>query len=136
MPVAQPKPWKGMGMEGWIARWYASGRGKDMEGFRRAATAAAARLSVGARVLEVAPGPGVFRITGLDISRTLVGIAAENARKACASVDFRLGNASAMPFADESFDFIYCSAAFRNFSEPVKALNEMHRVLRPAGVAA
>src|SRR5262249_19080125 len=50
-------------------------------------------------------------------------------------VDFRLGNASAMPFSDESFDFIYCSAAFKNFSEPVEALNEMHRVLKPGGQA-
>jgi ubiquinone/menaquinone biosynthesis C-methylase UbiE len=40
-----------------------------------------------------------------------------------------------MPFPDESFDFIYCSAAFKNFSEPVKALDEMHRVLRPGGEA-
>jgi len=50
-------------------------------------------------------------------------------------IDFRVGNASAMPFADESFDFIYCSAAFKNFSEPVKALDEMHRVLRLGGEA-
>ena len=40
-----------------------------------------------------------------------------------------------MPFADDSFDFIYCSAAFKNFSEPVKAIDEMHRVLRPGGEA-
>ena len=41
-----------------------------------------------------------------------------------------------MPFADESFDFVYCAAAFKNFSEPTKALDEMHRVLRPGGEAA
>jgi len=145
MPLASPKPWKGMGMEGWIARWYASSRAKDIEDFRRAAKTAAAELPAGARVLEIAPGPGFFaielaklgdfRITGLDVSRTLVGIAAANARAAGVAVDFRLGNASAMPFADESFDFLYCSAAFKNFTEPVAALNEMHRVLRPAGEA-
>jgi ubiquinone/menaquinone biosynthesis C-methylase UbiE len=96
-------------------------------------------------VLEVAPGPGFFaielaklgdfEITGLDISRTLVDIAKENARNAGVKIDFRLGNASAMPFADASFDFIYCSAAFKNFSEPSRALDEMHRVLRPGGEA-
>jgi ubiquinone/menaquinone biosynthesis C-methylase UbiE len=78
---------------------------------------------------------GDFEITGLDISRTLVEIAKENARNAGVKIDFRVGNASAMPFADESFDFIYCSAAFKNFSEPVKALDEMHRVLRLGGEA-
>jgi ubiquinone/menaquinone biosynthesis C-methylase UbiE len=76
-----------------------------------------------------------FKITGLDISRTMVEIAAENARKAGVQVDFRQGSASDMPFKDESFDFVYCSAAFKNFTEPVKALNEMYRVLRPAGEA-
>jgi ubiquinone/menaquinone biosynthesis C-methylase UbiE len=96
-------------------------------------------------VLEVAPGPGFFAIelaklgefaiTGLDVSRTFVEIATENARKAGVPVDFRLGNAAAMPFADESFDFVYCSAAFKNFSEPVKALDEMYRVLRPGTTA-
>jgi ubiquinone/menaquinone biosynthesis C-methylase UbiE len=132
-------------MEGWIARWYASSRGNDIDEFRRAAKAAAEELSSGARVLEVAPGPGYFsielakigdfQVTGLDISHTLVQIATENARNGGVTVDFRWGNASAMPFADESFDFVYCSAAFKNFSQPVHALNEMYRVLRSDGGA-
>ena len=32
-------------------------------------------------------------------------------------------------------DFVVCRAAFKNFSEPVKALSEMRRVLRPGGTA-
>ena len=117
-----------------------------MDDFRREARAAADRLPRGCNVLEVAPGPGFFaielaklgefKITGLDISRTFVDIASRNARNTGVQVDFRLGNASAMPFADEAFDFIYCSAAFKNFSEPVKALNEMYRVLAPGGEAS
>ena len=145
MPIVQKKPWKGMGMEGWTARWYARSRRKDIEDFRRAARAAAERLPGGARVLEVAPGPGFFsielaklgdfRITGLDISHTLVRVATEQARAEGVEIDFRLGNASEMPFENETFDFIYCSAAFKNFSEPMGALNEMFRVLRPDGEA-
>jgi ubiquinone/menaquinone biosynthesis C-methylase UbiE len=139
------KPFKGAGMEGWMARWYTRTRSNDMEDFRRQARSVAAHLRRGCDVLEVAPGPGFFavelaksgdfKITGLDISRTLVDIAAGNAREAGVKVDFRLGNASAMPFADASFDFIYCSAAFKNFTQPVKALDEMQRVLRPGGEA-
>lgn len=145
MPAVDQKAWKGKGMEGTVARWYTRTRRNDIEDFRREAKAVAERLRSGCNVLEVAPGPGFFaielaklrdcEITGLDISRTLVEIATENARNAGVKIDFRLGNASAMPFAGESFDFIYCSAAFKNFSEPVKALDEMHRVLRPAGEA-
>jgi ubiquinone/menaquinone biosynthesis C-methylase UbiE len=95
--------------------------------------------------LEVAPGPGYFavelaklgsyHIVGLDISQTCVGIAADNAERAGVDVEFRQGNASSTPFDSGSFDFVYCRAAFKNFSEPIQAINEMHRVLKPSGEA-
>jgi len=37
---------------------------------------------------------------------------------------------------DESFDFVVCRAAFKNFSDPVGALNEIHRVLMHGGWAS
>jgi hypothetical protein len=40
-----------------------------------------------------------------------------------------------MPFAADAFEFIVCRAAFKNFSDPIGALHEMHRVLRPGGTA-
>ena len=46
-----------------------------------------------------------------------------------------MGNAAALPVEDASVDFVVCRAAFKNFSEPVKALSEMRRVLRPGGTA-
>jgi ubiquinone/menaquinone biosynthesis C-methylase UbiE len=51
------------------------------------------------------------------------------------SVDFRHGNAESLPFQTGSYDLIVCQAAFKNFARPVAALDEMHRVLRPGGVA-
>jgi ubiquinone/menaquinone biosynthesis C-methylase UbiE len=45
------------------------------------------------------------------------------------------GSASDIPPEDGMFDLIICRAAFKNFSEPLKALNEMHRVLKPGGKA-
>jgi ubiquinone/menaquinone biosynthesis C-methylase UbiE len=117
MHAAHQKAWRGTGMEGWVARWYSRTRRNDMEDFRREAKAVVEHLHSRCDVLEVAPGPGFFaielaklddfKITGLDISRTLVQIATENARKAGINIDFRLGNAAAMPFADESIDFTY-----------------------------
>jgi ubiquinone/menaquinone biosynthesis C-methylase UbiE len=142
---AVQKAYKGKGMEGRTARWYARTRKNEMEDFRRNARKMARRLRNGSKVLEVAPGPGYFsielarlgnfEITALDISKTFIEIATENARQASVNIAFRQGNASAMPFADNSFDFVYCAAAFKNFSEPVKALDEMYRVLRPGGEA-
>ena len=40
-----------------------------------------------------------------------------------------------MPFPDNVFDFIICTAAFKNFKEPLKALNQMYRVLKPGCTA-
>ena len=143
----QQKGYKGVGMEGMIARWYAKIRGtrSQIEEWRKQAAQLTGALPDGADVLEVAPGPGYFAIemarggrihvTGLDISHTFVGIARDNARQAGVSVDFRQGNASSMPFAEGSFDLVICQAAFKNFSQPGKAIDEMYRVLRSGGMA-
>jgi ubiquinone/menaquinone biosynthesis C-methylase UbiE len=141
----QKKPYKGMAMEGLIARWYASNTGKNIQEFRKAAQEIADRVPNGANVLEVGPGPGFlaielarlgsYHIVGLDISKSFVRIATENATKAGVEVTFREGNASSMLFESDSFDFIVCRAAFKNFSEPVQALHEMYRVLQPGGKA-
>ena len=46
-------------------------------------------------------------------------------------MDFKQGSASNMPFSSNSFDFLLCRAAFKNFAKPVDALQETWRVLRP-----
>lgn len=141
----QTKGYKGLGMEGGIARWYAKLTRKSLPEFEQLAQRMAASLPSGARVLEVAPGPGyfsvalakrgTFEVTGLDVSKTFVELARNSAREAGVSVDFQQGNASRMPFANDHFDLILCRAAFKNFSEPVQALAEMRRVLRAGGRA-
>jgi ubiquinone/menaquinone biosynthesis C-methylase UbiE len=85
--------------------------------------------------IEIAKS-GRYNVTGLDISQSFVHIAAGKAREAGVNVAFRLGNASAMPFADCSFDYVISMAAFKNFSDPVGALNEIFRVLTPGGWAS
>jgi ubiquinone/menaquinone biosynthesis C-methylase UbiE len=143
--ATQRKPYKGMAMEGVIARWYARNTRTDMRGFRANADTVTARLRPRARVLEVAPGPGYlaieiarrgdFRVSGLDISGTFVRIARDNARSEGFGIDFRQGNAAQMPFADESFDALVCRSAFKNLTDPLGALDEMHRVLAPGATA-
>jgi ubiquinone/menaquinone biosynthesis C-methylase UbiE len=144
MGTASVKAYKGLGMEGFVARWYAATTLKDFKEHQVLARRVADELPAGAKVLEVAPGPGYFAIelaklggdvTCLDISHTFVEIARRNAAQAHVKVDFRQGNASSMPFAEGSFDFLLCRAAFKNFSEPVRALQEMRRVLKPGGKA-
>jgi ubiquinone/menaquinone biosynthesis C-methylase UbiE len=137
------KAYKGLGMEGSIARWYDKTTRKDMPEYLRVVERINSLLPENSDILEVAPGPGFIsielarggrhRVTGLDISSTFIKIARKNAAVAGVTVDFRHGNASDMPFAANSFDFVVCRAAFKNFTEPVKAIAEMHRVLRPGG---
>jgi ubiquinone/menaquinone biosynthesis C-methylase UbiE len=134
-------------MEGASARRYAKLRGTDtqLQAYRRQAAQIAETLIDGAAVLEVAPGPGYFavelaklgryRITGLDVSATFVALAQQAAGRAGVAVDFLQGDVTAMPFDDDQFDLIICQAAFKNFSQPLTAINEMHRVLRPGGRA-
>jgi ubiquinone/menaquinone biosynthesis C-methylase UbiE len=139
------KGYKGMGMEGRIAAWYARNTARDAPDFAALAERVTAGLPAGSRILEVAPGPGylaievarrgAYRLTGLDISHSFVEIANRNAREAHVDIDFRQGNASAMPFPDNTLDLILCRAAFKNFSQPVAAMNEMHRVLKCGGRA-
>jgi len=141
----QAKAYKGIGMEGGVARWYDKTTRRDLPEFKALARKVADTLVSGAKVLEIAPGPGFFaielakigkyQITGLDISKTFVDIAKRNARQEHVAVDFRQGNASAIPLPEGSFDFVLCRAAFKNFSDPVGALREMRRVLKPEGRA-
>src|ERR1700677_1368911 len=143
--VSTTSPYKGLGMERAVARWYSALTKKSIEDFKELARRTAEQIPSQSTVLEVAPGPGYFvielaklgdyQITGLDISETFVEIARANAAQADVRVDFRRGNASNMPLGNEAFDFILCRAAFKNFSEPTRALAEMHRVLKPGGHA-
>ena len=58
MPAEKPKPFRGIGMEGFIANWYAKNTAADIEDFRQTARMIAPRLAPGAQILEIAPGPG------------------------------------------------------------------------------
>lgn len=145
MATTVSKGYKGLGMNGFIANWYAKNTQKNIEAYRQYAQLVAGKVSEGETILEVAPGPGYlsielakmgsYHITGLDISPTFVEIAQAKAKEAGVDVDFRQGNASHMLLAGDLFDFIVCSAAFKNFSEPVQAMDEMFRVLKPGGTA-
>jgi len=139
------KAYKGLPMEGMIASWYAKTTLKDLKRHQLMAKQLVNKIPQHGSVLEIAPGPGYFcielgklgdfQITGLDISKSFVEIARRNAKGTGLKIDFREGNASAMPFQNEIFNFTFCQAAFKNFSEPVRAIIEMYRVLKPHGTA-
>jgi ubiquinone/menaquinone biosynthesis C-methylase UbiE len=141
--LALPRPRRDSGMEGMVAKSYAANTGEMMREYVGLARRIAPQLAPGSAVLEVAPGPGYFAIelaklgnfsiTGLDLSHTFVRLATMKAAEAGAKIDFKQGSASNMPFPADSFDFLLCRAVFKNVGEPVIALQEMWRVLKPGG---
>jgi SAM-dependent methyltransferase len=76
------------------------------------------------------------RVTGLDNS----GRQLEHAREllAAAGIDFPLVHCSAeaTPFADASFDVVFCDYGAMSFCDPYLTVPEVARVLRPAGLLA
>src|SRR5258708_39595597 len=100
------KPYKGIGMEGMIATWYAKNTGKSIAEYRNLAKRIAGSLRPGDRVLDVAPGPGYLAITlaklgsyrgaPLETSRTFFRMARENAPRSRVDSDCQEGYAAAM----------------------------------------
>ena len=147
--MKQQRHFKDLGIEGATARWYDNNTRKSrLTEMKEYAKEASKYLHDGCSVLEVAPGPGYLaieltklgicnKIIGLDISKDFVEIAQRNAKEAgiIEVLEFQHGNVADIHFPDNSFDFIICIAAFKNFKEPLKALNQMCRVLKSGGNA-
>jgi ubiquinone/menaquinone biosynthesis C-methylase UbiE len=116
-----------------------------MDEMKEQAAEVAKHVKDGDSILKIAPGAGYlsveisrlgkYKITGMVISKELVEICKRNAEEASANISFEQGNVSKMPFQADAFDFIVCVLAFKNFKEPVRALEEMYRVLRSDGTA-
>jgi ubiquinone/menaquinone biosynthesis C-methylase UbiE len=90
----------------------------------------------GRLAIELAKAAGCdFDITGLDVSDDMLDKALENTRQAGVEqkVHYLLANAAALPFPDGSFDLVVSYASLHHWFDPVKVLNEAHRVTREKG---
>lgn len=100
----------------------------------------------GQQLLDVAGGTGdiSFRFlkragaghaTVLDLTESMLveGRKRAEAEQMGASLDWVVGDAMNLPFADNSFDVYTISFGIRNVTRPQEALNEAYRVLRPGG---
>ena len=98
-----------------------------------------ARIDRETKVLDIATGTGgVAReaatkgaeVVGIDVSPGML----EHARSMCPpTVSFQLAEASALPFADNSFDVTTCSFGLSHMPHASRVLGEARRVLKPGG---
>jgi len=95
----------------------------------------------GPKVLEVSFGTGYlltqyadrFETHGIDYNAKLLSVAGDNLRKKGLTASLQQGNAESLPYDDETFDCIVNTMAFTAYPDGVKAMSELHRVLKTGG---
>ena len=98
----------------------------------------AAGVQQGSRVLDVATGPGYAAAAAVDLGASVVGVdmapaMVELARRLHPTVEFRVAQAEALPFEDDSFDAVISNFVAPHLSRPELAVAELARVLRGGG---
>ena len=102
-------------------------------------------IAKGQRVLDVGCGSGVITreiakqvypapVVGLDMSQALLEKGRQMGADSSQNITFQAGSAYDLPFADNSFDIVYARLLFQHLSEPLTALNNIWRVLKPGGL--
>jgi ubiquinone/menaquinone biosynthesis C-methylase UbiE len=101
-------------------------------------------LRPGLRLLDVGCGPGSITTgvaaavapgvtVGIDLQPVQV-VQAQATTRTAATLRFACADAYHLPFLDSSFDAVFAHAVVMHLREPVRALAELRRVLRPDGV--
>jgi ubiquinone/menaquinone biosynthesis C-methylase UbiE len=115
--------------------------------YRLVAEDIAARCPKG-RLLDIGTGPGWLlpalhkrapglQLTGVDISPGMVAQARRNMARAglADAVDIQEAAADRLPFADGTFDIVVSTGTLHHWKDAAAGLKEVHRVLRPGGLA-
>lgn len=105
-------------------------------------------LRDGLDVLDVGCGPGTItvdlarlvapgRVVGIDTAQPVLVKAGElAAARGVENVLFETADVNALPYHEASFDVVHAHQVLQHLPDPVHALREMRRVLRPGGTLA
>ena len=100
--------------------------------------------AAGERILDVGCGPGFYvaelcervgptgHVAGVDLSTAMLALA-EKRLAAVGNAELAQAPATALPFADGSFDAVVCVQVLEYVADLAGALAEFHRILRPGG---
>lgn len=98
----------------------------------------------GARLLEVGCGMGTdllqfarggAEVTGVDLTSRSIEISRQHLTVYGERGDFAISDCETLPFARESFDVVYSNGVLHHTPDTAGAVREVHRVLRPGGLA-
>jgi SAM-dependent methyltransferase len=99
----------------------------------------------GERVLDVACGTGIVArlaaeavgpegaVAGVDIAPDMIDVARAAPAPAAPAIDWRVGDATSLPFPDGGFDLATCQMGLMFMPERAAAVAEMRRVLASGG---
>ena len=73
------------------------------------------------------------KVAGIDNSADFIGEARKRAEAAKLQIDFRVGDADALPYANASFDCVRAERLLIYLKDPARAVREMKRVAKPGG---
>ena len=102
-------------------------------------------IPAGASVLDVACGSGAFallaarqgaEVSGIDLADNLIERARARAKEEGLAIRFEQGDVEALPFEDDSFDYVVSLIGAMFAPRPELVVSEMLRVCKPQGVVA
>ncbi|MEQ8537296.1 MAG: class I SAM-dependent methyltransferase [Coleofasciculus sp. D1-CHI-01] len=122
---------------------YSEGRISSWFRFYQSMAMSQLKIAEGCGFLDVGCGTGwavrqaakqlqVGKACGIDISAKMIENAVAETSEAH-NIEFQIGDAEAIPYPDESFSSIICTFSIHHYQNPVSALSEMKRVLKPDG---
>jgi SAM-dependent methyltransferase len=114
---------------------------EDLTGEAADSTLDAAGVGKGTRMLDVGTGPGTLLQPALDRGAEVHAVDLTDAmvleaRRRFPGVDIRVANAAELPFESELFDVVTFGFCLHHMAQPMEALAEARRVLRPGGRVA
>ena len=105
-------------------------------------------LAPGLRLLDVGCGPGTItvdlarrvapgEVLGIDVAEEVVAKAEAHRREeGVENVRFATGDVYALDLPDASVDVVHAHQVLQHLTDPVRALRELRRVLKPGGLLA
>ncbi|WP_085523718.1 class I SAM-dependent methyltransferase [Tuberibacillus sp. Marseille-P3662] len=92
-------------------------------------------------VLEIGSGTGVnfpyylqpCHVTAIEPNPEMINNSLDNINNSLVPIDIHLGKAEELPYKDNSFDTVVATLVFCTIPDPQKALDDIHRVLKPGG---